>query len=476
MSKNKKFLAVDLGASHGRVILAEYNGKILELDTVHNFINNGININGHLHWNILQLYKEIKNGVRKAVKNKNNIHSLGVDSWGVDYALLDKTGTLMSLPYHYRDKRTDGIFKDVFAKLSKKEIYMKTGNQFLQLNTLFQLYVDKLKRPWIIENAEDLLFIPDLMNYFLTGRKFNEHTIASTSQLLNPIDNNWERTLFEKLDLKKDMMGEIIYPANKIGEISAEIKADCGIKNNLSVIAVGSHDTASAVAAAPLIGKKSAYISSGTWSLLGLELEKPIINEESLKSNFTNEAGLERKIRFLKNLTGLWLIQESKKIWNKKNKKLDYNQISSAAKNSKEFLFKIDPDHHDFLNPDNMIEAIKNYCKKTDQYIPQTIGEIARGIYESLAFKYQEEINNLEKLSNKKIDTINIVGGGSRADILCQITSNICNKEVVAGPVEATAAGNILAQLIAAEEIKDLKEGRQLIKDSFKLKKYHPKN
>jgi len=476
MAQNKNFLAVDLGASHGRAILGKYDGKKLNLDLLHDFKNSGVNLNGNLFWDVLKQFSEIKNGLKKAAAEGFKLYSMGIDTWGVDYALLDQSGTLISNPYHYRDQRTDNIMTEVFSKIPKAEIYQKTGNQFLQLNTLFQLYADKLKRPWILENAADLLFMPDLMNYFLTGEKNNEHTIASTSQLFNPLTNNWEEYIFKKLNLNLDLMQKIIYPGTEIGYLLKNIKAELNINNNLKVVAVGSHDTASAVAAAPISAEKSAYISSGTWSLLGMELDRAIINEESLKNNFTNEIGLENKIRFLKNLTGLWLIQESKKIWNKNNKDLTYSQISKAAEKAESYLFRIDPDHNDFLNPDNMIEAVKNYCRKTDQYVPDSIGEIAGGIYESLAYKYAEEINKLEKITNKKIDYVNIVGGGSRAELICQYTADLSKKVVIAGPVEAAAAGNILAQLMAAGEIKNLKEGRELIKNSFRLKKYYPGN
>lgn len=474
MPLNKNFLAVDLGASHGRVVLAKYNGKKLKLDLIHDFSNSGININGSLFWDVLKQFTEIKKGVKKAVEQEYNLKSMGVDTWGVDYALLDQKGDLLSNPYHYRDHRTDNIMREVYKEIPKEDIYQKTGNQFLQLNTIFQLYAEKLKRPWIIENAVDLLFMPDLMNYFLTGEKYNEHTIASTSQLFNPRTNNWEEDLFNKLSLNVNMMQKIIYPGNKIGSLLKNIKNELNIKNKLPVIAVGSHDTASAVAAAPISAENSVYISSGTWSLLGLELDKAIINSKSLENNFTNEIGLENKIRFLKNLTGLWLIQECKKIWNRNNSNLNYSAIEKKAETAEPFLFRIDPDHHDFLNPENMVEAVKNYCKKTDQYIPDSIGEIARGIYESLAFKYAEEINKLEKITSKKIDYVNIVGGGSKAKLVCQYTADLSKKIVISGPVEATAAGNVLAQLMAAGEIKNLNEGRELIKNSFELKRYYP--
>ena len=457
MNQTENFLAIDLGASHGRAVLGKYNGKKLNLEVLHDFENGGVNINGNLYWDVLKQFNEIKNGLKKAAENCN-LNSIGIDTWGVDYALLDQSGSLISNPYHYRDHRTDNIMTEVFKRISKEKIYQKTGNQFLQLNTLFQLYADKLMRPWMIENAADLLFIPDLMNYFFTGEKYNEHTIASTSQLFNPQINCWEKDIFRTLDLNIDIMQKIIYPGTKIGNILKSITSELNIKYDIPVIAVGSHDTASAVAAAPISPENSAYISSGTWSLLGVELDNVIINEQSLENNFTNEIGLQRKIRFLKNLTGLWLIQKCKKIWNKNNKNLTYSKINKAAEKAEAYLFRINPDHHDFLNPNNMVKAVKNYCKSTEQYVPKSIGEIARGIYESLAFKYAEEIDKLEKITDKKIDYVNIVGGGSSAELICQYTANLSQKVVISGPIEAAAAGNILAQLMRAGEIKNLKE------------------
>jgi rhamnulokinase len=475
MAQYKNFLAVDLGASHGRVILGKYDGQKLTMKLLHDFENSGVDLNGNLHWDVLKQFSEIKKGLKNAAE-KFKLNSIGIDSWGVDYGLLDQRGELISNPYHYRDQRTDEIMAEVFKRINKEEIYNKTGNQFLQLNTLFQLYADKLKRPWLLEIAADLLFIPDLMNYFLTGRKFNEHTIASTSQLFNPNTNSWEEEIFQKLKLNQNLMQQIIYPGTEIGDLLKSVKSELNIKSKVPVVAVGSHDTASAVAAAPISAENSAYISSGTWSLLGLELAEPLINEQSLNNNFTNEIGLAGKIRFLKNLTGLWLIQECKKIWNRENKDLTYSEITEAAEKADPYLYRIDPDHHDFLNPKNMVQAVKNYCRKTDQYIPETVGEVARGIYESLAFKYAAEINKLEKITAQKIDYINIVGGGTKAELVCQYTADLSQKTVTAGPVEAAAAGNILAQMIAAGEINNLKEGRDLIKNSFEIKKYYPES
>lgn len=475
MSRTINLLACDLGASNGRTLLARFDGNKLKLDVIHNFINGGERFNGNFYWDILALFSEIKQGIKKAVKVTDaDIHSMGIDTWGVDYGLLDKNGKLMSLPYHYRDSRTDGIPKEVFKKIVKKEIYQETGIQFMQINTMFQLYAELKERPWILNNAKALLFMPDLLNYLLTGEKYNEHTIASTSQLFNSVKNTWSETIFKSLGIPVDIMQGLIYPGNKIGDLIPEIKKECDLNNDLPVMAVGSHDTASAVAATPLEDENSVYLSSGTWSLLGMELTEPVINESSLSENFTNELGVENRVRFLKNITGLWLIQECKRIWQREGKDLSYSEISEAAVQAAPFKYRLDPDDTIFMKPENMPEAIKEYCRKTNQAVPETIGEIARGIYESLAFSYDRVIKRIEKLVDRKIKNIHMVGGGIQAELLCQYTADISKRRVLAGPVEATATGNVLAQLIGLGEIKNLKEGRELVRNSIELKEYLP--
>jgi len=475
MTVSKKVLACDLGASSGRAILGSFDGEKLDLEILHKFTNEGIYLNKDFHWDTLKQFTEIKNGLKKAVKKtENNIDSVGIDTWGVDYGLLDKNGTLMSVPFHYRDDRTEGLMEEVFEKISRKDVYQETGIQFMELNTIFQLFAELKNRPWILKNAEDLLFTPDLLNYFLTGKKYNEYTMASTSQLFNPVSDNWSDKIYNKLNLPQSIMNKIIRPAEKVGDILDKVKAECGIQGELPVIAVGSHDTASAVAASPLNDKNSAYLSSGTWSLLGMELDKPIINKESLKENFTNELGVENKVRFLKNITGLWLIQECKRIWNRDGRSLTYSDITAAAEASEPFKYTLDPDYHSFINPDNMPEEIKNYCRDTGQPVPEEPGEMARGIYESLAVNYKEVIEKLERLTDKKVETLHMVGGGIQAEILCQYTANISKRRVVTGPIEATAIGNILTQLMALGEINNLQEGREIVRNSVELKEYLP--
>lgn len=478
MSKNLNLLAFDLGASNGRAILGRYDGKRLELETIHKFKNGGVRVYGNDYWDILGLFQEIKNGLTKAVsKTSDNITSLGIDTWGVDYGLLDKNDNLLTNPYHYRDSRTEGIMEEVNEYISQEDIYFATGIQFIWFNTLFQLYADKKYRPWILNNAKTLLFTPDLLNYFLTGKKINEYTIASTSQLFNPKNSEWADTIFDKLELPQDIMQKIVFPGEEIGTILEEVKNDCNIKKDLPVIAVGSHDTESAIAATPLEDReRSVYISSGTWSLLGMELDNPYINKESLQANYTNECGVGEKIAFLKNLCGLWLIQECKAAWEKQGMSLSYDEIDAKARKAESGKFIIDPNDERFKNPDNMPEAIREYCRETNQPRPENYGEMARGIYESLALSYKSAVEDLENLLDKNIDTINMVGGGINAEILCQFTADVTERRVITGPEEATAMGNILAQLMAAGEIDNLKEGREIIRNSVDLKEYIPEN
>lgn len=474
MARKLNLLAFDLGASNGRAIIGQYDGTKIELLEVHKFPNGAENINGHLYWNIFDLYAQIKTGLMKANQAVDRIDSLGIDTWGVDYGLLDENDNLMGNPYHYRDKRTDGLLDEIFTKVSADEIYANTGIQFMQINTLIQLYAERKYRPWMLENAKSLLFIPDLLNFFLTGKKYNEYTIASTSQMCNPQTFAWAEPLFAKLNLPLDIMQDIIFPGEVIGTITENIKQQTGVNYDIPVIAVGSHDTASAVAATPLTdSENSIYISSGTWSLLGMELPEPVINELSQKENFTNEGGVNKTVRFLKNISGLWLIQECRRIWNRDGMDLSWSDISQAAEKAP-LKAIIDPDDPRFLSPENMPEAIAAYCRETNQDVPETYGEMARTVYESLAVSYKMTIERLEQMIGRKIETIHMVGGGIQAEILCQFTANITGRKVITGPIEATAMGNILAQLMAKGEIKNLEEGRELIRNSVELKTYLP--
>lgn len=478
MSEELNLLAFDLGASNGRAIIGKFKNNNIELQEVHRFSNDPVKVHNNLYWDVLSLLEEIKTGIYKAAnKTNNNIDSLGIDTWGVDYAILNHKDKLLTNPYCYRDSRTDGLLDEVINKLSASKLYNQTGIQFMKINTLIQLYSDLKYRSEILDQAESLLFTPDLFNFFLTGEKYNEYTIASTSQLFNPTQKNWADELLRNLELPVDITEEIIYPGEKIGDLLPYIKKECEISGELPVMAIGSHDTASAVAATPLENREnSIYISSGTWSLLGMELNSPLINNSSREANFTNECGVGRKIRFLKNMSGLWLIQECKRIWNKKGKDLTYEQISQSANQAKEFKFLLDPNDSRFLSPQDMPKTVREYCKETNQSIPQNYAQLARGIYESLALSYRSVIENLEDLTNKKIKNINMVGGGIKAEILCQFTANATGKKVVTGPVEATAYGNILGQLMGHGKVNNLKEGRNIVRNSVSLTEYSPQN
>lgn len=476
MAKMLNLLAFDLGASNGRAILGKYDGTRLILEEVHKFNNGPQNIHGNLYWDILGLFSQIKIGLIKAAKTvEGKIDSAALDTWGVDYGLLDKEDNLLANPFHYRDQRTDNLLEQIFNEVEKDEIYQNTGIQFMQINTLVQLYADLIYRPWILKNAKSLLFIPDLLNFFLTGEKYNEYTNSSTSQLFNPKTTAWAEPLFAKLNLPQEIMQELIFPGEVIGNITENIKRETGIDYSIPITAVGSHDTASAVAATPLTdSKNSIYISSGTWSLLGMELPKPFITKESQNENFTNECGVGQKIRFLKNISGLWLIQECRRSWKRQGLDLSYDQISLAAEQAPAFKAKIDPDDSRFLNPEDMPSAIEAYLRETNQSVPTSYGAMARCVYESLAASYANTISKLEQMIDTKIETIHMVGGGIQAEILCQFTANATKRRVITGPIEATAMGNILVQLMAKGEISNLAEGRELVKRSVKLNEYIP--
>ncbi|RKL62195.1 rhamnulokinase [Thermoanaerobacteraceae bacterium SP2] len=466
-------LAADFGASSGRLILSKFDGDKIELEEIHRFSNDPVRIGSRFYWDFPRLFHELKNGLKKAALKGIDISGIGIDTWGVDYGLIDKNGDLLSNPIHYRDNRTDNIIDDVEKIMSFEEIYKVTGIQYLQLNTLYQLYADLKFRPDILEKADALLFMPDLFNFYLTGQKYNEYTIASTSQMLEVFSKTWALEMLEKLSLPTKILQKIIMPGNIIGKLTKDIQEETGLPD-VPVMSVGSHDTASAVAATPLEGENCAYISSGTWSLLGVESKEPIVNEDSLKDNFTNEGGLEGRIRFLKNINGLWMIQQLKKHWQEHGIDVGYGEISKAAAAVKNDGFIIDPNDKSFLAPLNMATAVQQYCINNGQGEPREIGEIARAVYNGLAREYKARISNLEEITGRKINVINMVGGGIQDEFLCQHTANITGKTVLAGPIEATALGNILAQLIALGEINDLSQGREIVKNSITQKKYTP--
>lgn len=472
----QKFIAIDIGAETGRVIV----GDVSKMEIIYRFPNNFVRVKDSIFWDILGIFNEIKRGLKEAFKKyPNQIISIGIDTWGVDYVLLDNDGDLLGNPYHYRDKRTDNIMEEVFRIIPKKEIFTETGIQFMQLNTIYQLYSFAKKKPQIFENTKYFLTIPDLLNYWLTGIIKNEYSIATTTQLYNPIKKDWSTKILNKLGFKKEIFSEIIMPGTKIGKLLPAVAREIGADSEVMVVAPACHDTGSAVAAVPVEDNINyAYISSGTWSLLGIETPKPIINDMSFKYNFTNEGSADGGFRFLKNITGFWIIQECKKFWDENVKSYSYDELTEMALKYGPANFRIDPDDLRFLKPalidDSMVDRIKNYCHETGQKIPKTPAEIVRGVIESLAEKYTETIKMIEEITGKFIKEIYIIGGGCRNSLLCQLVANATDLPVYAGPVEATAIGNLMVQAKSMGQIKSINEGRNIIRKSFDIKKYLP--
>ncbi len=462
-----KVLAFDLGASSGRAILGTYENGRLEMEEIHRFSNDPVTVNGTLYWDILRLFFEIKAGLQKCVNaGHKDIESIAIDTWGVDFGLLDSDGKLLENPVHYRDSRCDGMMEKLFEVIPRDEIYSSTGIQFVKLNTIFQLFSLTLNRKELLDRAQTLLFTPDLLAYFLTGKKSVEYTIASTSQLLDAKKRDWDYSIIDRLGLKRSMFPQIRMPGTVTGQLLPEIAEELGFDRPVDVIACASHDTASAVVAAPIgRNEKSCYISCGTWSLLGAELDEPLINDKSFSENFTNEGGYEDTIRFLKNISGLWLIQETRRQWNREGNNISFKDIDRMLETEKSANVYINPDDDSFAAPGNMPKRIEDFLISKGQNIPATKGQQALCILESLALTYRFYIENLEKILGHTIDTIHMIGGGTKDENLCRFTANATGKKVTAGPVEATALGNIAVQLIAKGQLRDLAEARTHLGD-----------
>ncbi len=477
MGKTYKFLAFDFGASSGRAMLAKFDGKKITLEEKHRFSNDPVTMNGGFYWDVMRLFHEIKQGILACANSGDkDIDCIGIDTWGVDYGLLDKNDKLLSNPYHYRDTRTDGMYDEAFKRVPKEEIFNSTGIAFNWFNTLFQLLSAKLSGDVALENTKTLLFMPDLLNFLLTGEKRCEYTIASTSQMFDSRTHTWATDLLKKLDLPTDIFAPMIYPGEQVGVLLPEIAEELGVRQ-IPVIAAASHDTGSAVASVPVVDNEDfIYISSGTWSLMGVELKEPNVTPDALKYNFTNEGGVNKTIRFLKNIMGLWLIQESRRQWKREGEELSFNDLEQQANAAKPFESFIDPDYPAFQTPGNMPKRIREFCKKTGQKVPETKGEIIRCIAQSLAFKYRETVEGMEDVTGNKYSVINIVGGGIKDKMICQFTANATKRTVWAGPVEATSIGNVVVQGIGLGAIKDIKEGRQIVKNSFDISTYEPQD
>lgn len=472
--KNKQILAVDFGASSGRGMLCSYDGAKISLREIHRFSNDPVMMPGGFFWDAPRLLHEIKAAIL-AASHEGGAVSMGIDTWGVDYGYLDKSGVLLSNPYHYRDKRTDDIQPYVFSNFAtKKEIYAKTGIQSLNFNTLYQLTADMRDRPWIVENAECLLHMPDLFDYMLTGEKTSEYTIASTGTLLDANKRDYCLDLIEKCGIPTRIFKPIVQPGTKCGALLPSIEEETG-NTGLTVMKVASHDTASAVLSVPAMKKDFLYISSGTWSLMGTETDTPVLTELSEKYDFTNEGGVFGTIRLLKNIMGLWLEQESRRQWKREGKSYTFDELTELAKESEPLRSIINPDDAAFSPAGNLPERIREYCRKTNQPVPETPGQIVRCIFESLALRYRWTAEKLEELTGKKYEVINIVGGGTKEDMLSQFAADASGKTVYAGPIEATTLGNVAMQLITLGEISDMWEARRVIANSFEIKTFAPR-
>lgn len=475
-SETATFLAADLGASSGRVLVAQLDGDHFTLRELHRFANAGVPVLGHLHWDVLRLWQEILVGFsRYAAEYQEPLAGIGVDSWAVDFGLLDSAGRLLGNPYCYRDRRTEGIPEKVFSRVSWQEIFGRTGIQLLSFNTLYQLGSMAERHDPQLTAAKTLLLIPDLLNYWLTGRQAAEYTNASTTQFLDCLSRSWATDLLARLDLPGHILPPLIEPGTLLGELRGEVCDDTGLHGPVPVYTPATHDTASAVAAVPGLDERSAYISSGTWSLVGLELPAPIVNADALACNVTNEGGVFGTTRLLKNVTGLWLLQECRRQWRRAALDYAWEALVALAEAAPPLRSLVDPDATDFAYSTDMPAALRAFCRRTGQLEPDSVGAIVRCCLESVALKYRVVLDALERLSGRHIETIRVVGGGSRNALLCQFTADACARPVIAGPVEATALGNALLQAIAAGHIADLAAGRQAIAGSVTLRQYDPR-
>ena len=469
-----KFLAFDLGAESGRAVMGLLNGDKLSLKDVHRFKNGGVAVGDSLYWDVLRLFDEMKDGLRMAVQTYgHDIAGAGIDTWGVDFGLLGPNDTLLENPRCYRDSRTDGMMDEAFNIVPRDEIYDRTGIQFMQFNTIFQLLALGRTNRWMLDTARTMLMMPDLLNFWFTGEKANEFTDATTTQIYNPKLGGYDTELLGKLGIPTHFLQKIVPPGTVLGKLRASVASETGA-GEIPWVAPATHDTGSAVAAVPATGKSHAYISSGTWSLMGVESAEPIINEKARRFNVTNEGGVSGTFRVLRNIMGLWLVQECKRTWGLQGKELSYTTLTEMATKAEPFRSIIDPDDTSFLKPCDMPARIREFCKRTNQPVPETEGQVVRTALDSLALKYRWVLERLEALMGWQLDTIHMVGGGIQNKLLCQLAANVTGRPVIAGPVEATAIGNILVQAMGLGYISSIEQGREIVRKSFDLVTYEP--
>jgi rhamnulokinase len=473
--KTTNFFAVDLGATSGRTILGMIRSGSIELREISRFPNKIIEANGHFYWDFLSLYQYIIEGLKIVADEEIEIKSIGIDTWGVDFVCFDKNGETLGNPYSYRDPHTNDAQENFFKIIPRDKVYKSTGIQFMNFNSLFQLSAMKSHQSSILPIADKILFMPDALSYMLTGKMVTEYTIASTSQILDAKNRRFDPVLLKAVGLTEKNFGKFVFPGEVIGTLSPSVQKQTGL-GAVPVIAVAGHDTASAVAAVPALDKNFAYLSSGTWSLMGIEAETPIINDESFALNFTNEGGLEGSIRFLKNICGMWLLERCRAEWGSTSEENAYGQLIADAKVADSFISFINPDAPDFANPPSMVKAIQQYCEKTSQVVPRTKAEITRCIFESLAFRYRQILESLKSFATFPIDKLHVIGGGSKNSMLNQFTANALGIPVVAGPMEATAIGNIMVQAKAIGIYSGIREMRESISNSIDLTEYLPQD
>jgi len=480
MTNPLRLLAFDLGASNGRAMIGRFDGERLRLSEVHRFPNGPVRLpddtgTGHrLHWDVLRLWSEVTRSLALAVQEHGaGLAGVGLDTWGVDFGLLDRDGALISNPYHHRDSRTDGMLEEAFRRVPRAVIFEQTGIQFMQLNSLYQLLALVVGHSPALDVADIFLTVPDLFNYWLSGRQVCEFSIATTTQCYDPRQRDWARPLLERLGIPTHIFPEVVPPGTILGELSPSVATEVGV-DGLPVIAPACHDTACAVAAVPAEGSDFAYISSGTWSLMGTELEAPAIDEKALAYGFTNEGGVGGRFRFLKNITGLWLVQECRRTWAGEGEAFSYDELTRMAARADPLQCFVDPNRGEFLKPGDMPARIRAFCRATGQQVPESKGAVVRCALESLALKYRWVLERLEDVLGRRLEPVHIVGGGTQNGLLNQFAANATDHTVVTGPVEATALGNLIVQMMALGHVGSLAQGRDLVRRSFRLVTYEP--
>lgn len=469
----KNIIGVDLGATSGRVILARVGDGALRMEELHRFPNRLTEIDGRFYWDIHALYEEILKGLSVAGGRGERIASIGIDTWGVDFACVGCDGALLGLPRAYRDPYTDGVPEEFFRTIPRERVYQKTGIQVMNFNSLYQLYALNREKDHALAAAERVLFMPDALSYLLTGEQVCEYTILSTSQLMNPRTRELDGELLQAAGVDPSLFARQVMPGQRIGRLCDEVARRTGL-GNVEVFAVAGHDTASAIAAVPAADERFAYLSSGTWSLMGIELPEPVITQESCAMNFTNEGGVDGTTRFLKNITGMWLLEECRRIWAREGREYAYSEIMALTAAAKPHVARIDPDDAAFAHPADMPEAIREHCRRRGEVVPADDAALVRCIFESLAARYGEVLDKLRGVAPFPIERLHVIGGGAQNDLLNQLTADACGVPVVAGPSEATAIGNVMVQARALGLVGSLREMRDYIRRSVEVREFLP--